>query len=186
MQALEKKSNFMLLLIIISILTLIIAALVSFILLVGINGVSTAAEGANARWGSGAAAVSAEPPDESTLATIQLFESAQPLNLMTDDPSKPTYALIEMSVKYYAKIDGIKDVQAKIALNKANLQEIVTTYFMAMNVSEFSRFETKARVKNELKQELNDFLLTTVSGERDRRRVNEIIYDVVFSSWNYQ
>jgi flagellar basal body-associated protein FliL len=73
-----------------------------------------------------------------------------------------------------------------MTLNKANLQEIVTTYFMAMSVDEFSRFETKARVKEELKQELNDFLLTTISAEKDRRKVKEVIYDVVFSAWNYQ
>ena len=182
----EKKSNFLIFLIIIAILTLIIAALVSFIMLVGINGPAISAEDYNTGGGSGSYALAGEPPDESGLAAVALLEAGKPINLMTDNASKPSYALIEMSVKYFTKVDGVKDVQAKIDLNKANLQEIVTTYFMSMNVEEFSRFETKARAKNELKQELNDFLLTTISGEKDRRRANEIIYDVVFSAWNYQ
>ena len=181
----EKKGSFFIFLIIIAILTLVIAALVSFIMLIGINQPSAVAEG-----GAGAAAtvpaMTAEPPDEESLATVVLVESGKPINLKTEDASKPAFALIEMSVKYFIKVDGIKDVSAKMTLNKANLQEIVTTYFMAMSVDEFSRFETKARVKEELKQELNDFLLTTISAEKDRRKVKEVIYDVVFSAWNYQ
>ena len=182
----EKKGNFFLFLIIIAILTLIIAVLVSFILLVGINNPAAASEGAGGGANAGAAAVAVDPPDESELATTPLIDLTAPINLKTSDAHKPSYALVELSVKYFIKIDGIKDVEAKINLNKANLQEIVTTYFMAMDVEEFSKFETKARAKEELKRELNDFLLTTISTEKDRRKVKEIIYDVVFSAWNYQ
>ena len=181
----ERKSSFFVFLIIIAILTLVIAALVSFIMLVGINA-ATAEGGAAVGGATDVYAFAGEPPDEASLATEVLFESGKPINLMSDNVSKPSYALVEMSVKYFIKIDGIKDVQAKILLNKANLQEIVTTYFMAMSVDEFSRFETKARAKEDLKRELNDFLLTTIAGEKDRRRANVIIYDVVFSAWNYQ
>jgi flagellar basal body-associated protein FliL len=170
---------------IIAILTLVIAALVSFIMLVGINGPSVSAEANNPARDADQILISGEPPKESSLATIVLLESGQPINLLTSDPTRPSYALVEMSVKYFIKIDGIKDVQAKMTLNKDNLREIVTTYFMAMSVDEFSRFETKARVKEELKKELNEFLLTTVSAE-ERRKVKEFIYDVVFSAWNYQ
>lgn len=181
----EKKGNFFLFLIIIAVLTLIIAVLVSFILLVGINGPAAAADSSNA-VNSGSPAMTGEPPDEASLATVQLIDSSQPINLMSDNPLKPSYAIVEMSVKYFSKVDGIKDVEAKMTLNKANLQEIVTTYFMAMNVEEFSRFETKAKSKDDLKQAMNEFLLTTISSEKDRRKVKEIIYDVVFSAWNYQ
>ena len=178
----EKKSSFFIFLIIIAVMTLIIAALASFILLVGITRPDAAADGG----GTPATVITGEPPDEDSLATVVLLESGKPINLKTDDPSKPSFALVEMSIKYFIKLDGIKDVQAKITLNKANLQEIVTTYFMAMSVDEFSKFETKARVKDELKKELNDFLLTTISSEKDRRKVKEVIYDCVFSAWNYQ
>ena len=181
----EKKSSFIVLLVIVAVLTLVIAALVSFILLIGIN-VPAAAESANSGRESSFISLPAEPPDESTLATIRLFESAQPLNLKTEDPAKPSFALIEVSIKYFIKVDGVKDVEAKITLNLANMREIVNTYFMAMSVDEFSRFETKAKVKQDLKKALNEFLLTTIAGEKDRKKANEIIYDVVFSSWNYQ
>ena len=181
----EKKSSFFIFLIIIAVLTLIIAALVTFIMLVGINTPSAVAEGANP-GGAPPVTVAGEPPKEDSLATVLLLESGKPINLRTDDPARPSYALIEMSVKYFTKVDGIKDVEAKMTLNKANLQEIVTTYFMAMSVEEFSKFDTKPRVKEELKKELNVFLLTTISAEKDRRKVKEVIYDVVFSAWNYQ
>ena len=182
---LEKKGSFIVFLFIIAVLTLVIAALVTFIMVVGINNPAIAAEGANTNE-SNPYVLAGEPPDEASLATIILLESGQPINLLPGDAAKPSFALVEMSVKYFIKVDGIKDVQAKMALNKANLQEIVTTYFMTMSVDEFSRFETKARAKDELKQELNEFLLTTISGEKDRRKVKEVIYDVVFSAWNYQ
>ena len=185
----EKKGNFFLLLLIIAILTLIIAALVTFIMLVGITAPAQVASNAGGE-GSGYTGppiiIYGEPPDEASLSTMQLIASNQPLNLMTDNPAKPSYALVELSIKYFNKIDGIKDVPAKIDLNKANLQEIVTTYFMAMSVEEFSRFETKTLAKNDLKRELNTFLLTTIPGEKDRRKVTEVVYDVVFSAWNYQ
>ena len=182
----EKKGSFFLFLIIIAILTLIIAVLVSFILLVGINSPAVASDGAGAQGAAGSYVATGDPPNEADLATAPLLDSNSPINLKTDSPLKPSFAIVELSVKYFTKIDGIKDVEAKINLNKANMQEIATTYFMAMDVEEFSRFETKARAKEELKQELNDFLLTTISAEKDRRRVKEVIYDVVFSSWNYQ
>jgi len=184
-KTLEKKGNFFIFLLIIAILTLIIAALVSFIMLVGISGPPAVAESAN-DTGPQAFTVVGEPPDEGALATLVLLESGKPINLMTDNASRPSFALIEMSIKYFVKVDGIKDVQAKINLNAANLQEIVTTYFMAMSVEEFSRFETKARVKDELKQEFNNYLISTISAEKDRRKVTEVVYDVVFSAWNYQ
>ena len=183
----EKKSNFLVFLVIIAILTLIIAALTTFIIIVGINGpASTAEAGDSASYSASYAMAGGIPPDEDSLSTIPLIESGQAINLASDNPAKPSYALIEMSIKYFNKIEGIKDVQAKITLNKANLQEIVTTYFMAMSVEEFSRFETKARVKEELREELNGFLLSTISTDKERRKVGDIIYDVVFSAWNYQ
>ena len=182
----EKKGNFFLFLLIIAILTLIIAVLVSFILLVGINGPGVASEGGVAPGEANPNMPAGEPPDEADLATVQLLDSSSPINLKCDNPQKPSYAIVDLSLKYFSKVDGIKDVPAKITLNTANMREIVTTYFMAMDVDEFSSFETKARAKDELKQELNNFLLTTISSEKDRRKVKEVIYDVVFSAWNYQ
>lgn len=179
----EKRGSFFLFLIIIAVLTLIIAALVAFIILIGISPPAAVAETDD--WASGPQVVYAEPPDESSLATMVLLEQGQPINLRTDDPTRPTYALVEMSVKYFIEVDGVTDANAKMSFNRANLQEIAITYFMAMNVEEFSNFGTKARVKEEMKKELNEFLLTTIPNERDRRRAGDMIYDVVFSAWNY-
>jgi flagellar basal body-associated protein FliL len=190
MKTLEKKSSF-LFLIIIAVMTLIIAVLATFILLVGINGTTMAAEGAEPGDGGAAGGGGAyntifiSPPDEEELSAMLLLDTGKPINLKSENPQKPSYAIIEMSIKYFNSVDGIKDINSKMSLNKANLQEIVTTYFMAMDVEEFSQYETKITAKNELKEQLNIFLISTIAVEKDRRKVKEVVYDVVFSAWNY-
>jgi flagellar basal body-associated protein FliL len=177
---LEKKGSFFILLIIVAVLTLIIAVLAAFIVLVGINGGGGAVVSANG------VVVMTEPPAQESLTTLQLFDTTKPMNLKKSaDSGDAKYAQIEMSVKYHNKIEGVKDVAAMMELEKASLQEIVTTYFMEMSVEEFSNFETKALVKAELKTEFNNFLISSINGEEERSKIKEVIYDVVFSAWNY-
>jgi len=193
---LEKKGSSFIFLIIIALMTLIIAVLATFILLVGISGNTMAAEnggaGGGGAGGAGGAAddsvyntIFISPPDESELSAMQLLTSSQPINLKSENPQKPSYAIVDMSIKYFNTVEGIKDINSKMTLNKANLQEIVTTYFMAMDVSEFSNFETKIAAKKDLKEQMNIFLISTIAVEKDRRKVKEIVYDVIFSAWNY-
>ena len=192
----EKKGSSFIFLIIIALMTLIIAVLATFILLVGISGNTMAAEnggaGGGGAGGAGGAAddsvyntIFISPPDESELSAMQLLTSSQPINLKSENPQKPSYAIVDMSIKYFNTVEGIKDINSKMTLNKANLQEIVTTYFMAMDVSEFSNFETKIAAKKDLKEQMNIFLISTIAVEKDRRKVKEIVYDVIFSAWNY-
>jgi len=183
---LEKKSSFFIFLFIIAVMTLIIAVLASFILLVGISGTKAEAEEPAREGGVANNTLLISPPDEEDLSIMPLLETSKPINLKSENAAKPSYAIIEMSVKFFNKLDGIKDVQSKMNLNKANLQEIVTMYFMAMDVETFSKVETKIKAKEELKEQLNFFLLSTIAVEKDRRKVKEVVYDVVFSSWNYQ
>jgi uncharacterized protein (UPF0333 family) len=182
---LEKKGNFFILLIIIAVLTLIIAVLAAFIVIVGINGSPQVASEAGAA-GSGDF-LSVTPPDESTLATMPLFADRQFFNLKnTSGSSQLSVCIVDVSIKYFTKIDGIKDVPAKLELNQGNMKEIVSTYFQELTRDEIEKISTKADAKENLKRELNEFLISTISSDKDRKKVSEIVYEVVFSGWNYQ
>jgi flagellar basal body-associated protein FliL len=184
----EKKGNFFVLLIIIAVLTLAVAVLAAFIFLVGFNQPSAAADdGAAAQAAADAAAASAvEPPDEASLTTMKLFADKQFFNLKSTDPNKLAVCIVDVSVKYFTKVDGIKDVAAKMTLNEDNLKEIVSTYFQQLTLEDLERIETRAKAKDDLKRELNEFLISTIDKASDRQKVKEIIYEVVFSGWNYQ
>jgi flagellar basal body-associated protein FliL len=183
---LEKKGNFFILLIIIAVLTLIIAVLAAFIVIVGINGSPQVAS--EAAGGGGADDfLSVTPPDESTLATMPLFADRQFFNLRnTAGSSQLSVCIVDVSIKYFTKVDGIKDVPAKLELNQGNMKEIVSTYFQELTRDEIEMISTKADAKENLKKELNEFLISTISSDKDRKKVSEIVYEVVFSGWNYQ
>ncbi|MDR1440662.1 MAG: hypothetical protein LBJ10_11925 [Clostridiales bacterium] len=182
----EKKSNFFILLIIIAVLTLIIAVLAAFIVLVGFNSPQAATAGAGPA-AEGGGVVYAAPPDESTLATLPLFADRQFFNLKNaPGSSQLSVCIVDVSIKYFTKVDGIKDVAAKLELNKSNMKEIVSTYFQDLTRDEIDKIATKAEAKENLKSELNEFLISTISSDKDRKKVTEIVYEVVFSGWNYQ
>ena len=180
----EKKSSFFIFLIIIAILTLVVAALTAFIVLVMPN-MKTTTEAS----GSVQAQVvvpSVSPPDERFISTMKLFSDRQFFNLKNEDPNRISICIVDVSIKYHNKLDGIKDVQAKMDLNMDNLKEIVSTYFQNISLDQIKEIETKAKAKDELKAELNQFLISTIDKEADRRKVTEVVYEVVFSGWNYQ
>ena len=181
---LEKKSSFFIFLIIIAVLTLVVAALTAFIVLVMPNQ-KVAAE-ASAGGQAQVVVPSVMPPDERYISTMKLFSDRQFFNLKNDDPNKISVCIVDVSIKYHNKLDGIKDVQAKMDLNMDNLKEIVSTYFQNISLDQIKQIETKAKAKEELKAEINQFLISTVDKEKDRRKVTEVVYEVVFSGWNYQ
>ena len=181
----EKKSSFFIFLIIIAVLTLIVAALTAFIVLIMPNRMS--AVDAQASGAAPQAVVTAvTPPDEKYISTMKLFSDRQFFNLKNEDPNKISVCIVDVSIKYHNKVDGIKDVPAKMDLNMDNLKEIVSTYFQNVTLDQIKEIETKARAKEDLKAELNQFLISTVDKEKDRRKVTEVVYEVVFSGWNYQ
>ena len=180
----EKKSNFFILLIIIAVLTMIIAVLAAFIIIVGIN--KPAVADVSTPGVTNAYVPGALPPDEQYISTMKLFSDKQFFNLKSDDPNKIAVCIVDVSVKYYNKLEGIKDVPAKMTLNQDNLKEIISTYFQNITLEQIKEIETKIKAKEELKIELNQFLISTIDKEKDRRNVGEIVYEVVFSGWNYQ
>ena len=176
----EKKGNFFILLIIIALLTLIIAVLAAFIILVGVNQ-QTAATSA----GTGGSLQPPAPVSESLLSTVKLFPERQILNLKSTD-GRIAAGYVDISLKYINKVDGIKDVAAKIELNEDNLREIVGNYFLRMTYEEASTPEARVRAKEDLKDEMNVFLISTIDNEKDMRKVYEIVYEVVFAGWTFQ
>ena len=180
----EKKSSFFIFLIIIAILTLVVAALTAFIVLVMPNMKTTAEPSSGAQ--TQIVVPSVTPPDERFISTMKLFSDRQFFNLKNEDPNKISICIVDVSIKYHNKLDGIKDVQAKMDLNMDNLKEIVSTYFQNISLDQIKEIETKAIAKEELKAELNQFLISTIDKEADRRKVTEVVYEVVFSGWNFQ
>ena len=169
------------LLVIIAILTLIIAVLAAFIILVGINPPQSAvANGSPPVSGPQATVI-----DEKLLTPLKLFSDKQYFNLRTDD-NRLSVVIVDVTIKYINKMDGIKDVAAKISLHEDNLKEIVCNYFQSMTYDEIKNLDTKLQAKEDLKDEMNSFLIATIEKDTDRRKVVEIVYEVVFSGWNYQ
>jgi flagellar basal body-associated protein FliL len=187
----EKKASTFLLLIIIAVQTLIVAALAVFVFIVGVSPPNMSAS-ADSPAPPAAGAESANvvialpPPDEAELATIELFGENKFFNLKSNGEAKTSVIVVNVSIKYFNKIDGIKSVDEKINKNKPNLQEIVGIYFQNKTLDEIKEAETRIQAKEDLKKEMNDYLLATIDKEKDRRKVTSIIYDVAFSGWTYQ
>ena len=190
---LEKKASTFLLLIIIAVQTLIVAALAVFVFIVGVRAPQMAASAdsmdmvasPNAPDGSGTV-ITMLPPDEADLTSLDLFGENKYFNLKNDGDGKNSVIVVNVSVKYFNKIDGIKNVAEKMNLNKANLQEIVGLYFQNKTLDEVKEADTRVEAKEILKKDMNEFLLSTIDKEKDRRKVTSVIYDVVFSGWTYQ
>ena len=176
----EKKGNFFILLIIIALLTLIIAVLAAFIILVGVNQPTIAGDGSLAMNAPAPAPVS-----ETLLSTLKLFPERQILNLRSAG-GRSGAGTVDVSIKYINKVDGIKDVAAKIGLHEDNLREIVSNYFLTKTFEQVSTLEARLQAKEDLKDEMNMFLISTIDNEKDLQKVNEVVYEVVFAGWTFQ
>jgi len=178
---LEKKSNFFVLLVIIAVLTLIIAVLSAFIIIVGINPPGVSAAESNSSSSNGAAL---QPIDDSLISTVKLFDKE--LFRVHCDEGKLAVVKADVTIKYINKIDGIKDVPAKITLHEDSLREIAGKYFQRLDCKYMGAIETRLQAKEDLKDEMNAFLLATIEKDSDRKKVSEIIYEVVFPTWTEQ
>ena len=181
----EKRGNFFVLLVVIAVLTLIIAVLSAFIMIVGVNPPVGAvhAETQPTVDESGRAALA--PMDPRLLSTIRLFPERQLFNVSCDK-DRLAVVIADVSITYINRVDGIRDVNAMITLFEDNLREIVGKYFGKMECGVISDVETRLQAKDDLKDEMNNFLISTIENERDRRRVEEIVHEVVFPTWNFQ
>jgi flagellar basal body-associated protein FliL len=180
---LEKKGNFFVLLVIIAVLTLIVAVLSAFIIIVGINPPVNSVT-AESNLSSGVRGPELQPVDDNLISTLKLFEKE--VFRVHCDEGKLAVVRADVTIKYINKLDGIKDVSAKVSLHEDSLREITGKYFQRMECTNMSLLETRLQAKEDLKDEMNAFLLATIEKDSDRRKVTEIIYEVVFPTWNEQ
>lgn len=169
---LEGKRSFFILLVIVAILTLTLAVLAGYILLVAGSPAQPKAETA--------ASETVKRPSDEELVFRKLFEEKQFFNLKTNPGEKTSVIVINIQLQYFKKVKGIKDVEAKITAYESPIKEIIATYFQGMTKEEAEKVETKTRAKEELKKKINELL---TSGQKEKK---DIIYSVVFDEWFYQ
>jgi len=171
---LNGKGSFFILLMVIAFLSLSLTVLALYVFVFGGNG---SGKGVDA----GQATVQYVPKD-SELAEISLFEGEKVFNLKSGDKDGKYISAIRVSIKlkYFIKVDGIKDVAGKLEARQSEMRELVGNYFLNMTLDEVSKPETKEKAKKELKEQINKLLLASEKIKTD------LVYSVVLEDWFYQ
>ena len=165
----ESRSSYVVLLVIIAILTLTLAALAGYIVIV-----SSSESKAN----------SSEVNNEiirvqdQDLSVISLFEDDNFFNLKSEN--KLSVIQISAQLKYKKSVKGIKNVDEKINFNLGKIKEIFGTYFQNLSVEDVKKPDAKATANEELVKIINEHLL---SNEKYRE---DIVYEIEFDKWFYQ
>lgn len=167
----EGKSTFLILLLIIVVLVVTLAVLTAFIFF-GNNGSDVSTE-----------TVQEEVlvPNDEDLNFLELFEETKFYNLKPDEDNSAPIIQIDITLYYFNKVKGIKNVDEKIVQYSSKVKEITGLYFQNKTVTEIKtdpEFWTKT--KEELKIRINKVLTSNEKSKED------IVYEVVFESWNYQ
>lgn len=166
------KGTFLIMLTIIVILVVTIAALTIFILYGGLTEPDNTANVATAET---------KVPQDNELGYIKLFNEAKYCNLKPDGENSNPILQVDITLYYYKKVKNIRDVEQKITQYSSKTRELVGLYFQDKTLTEIKNNpEFWAEAKEELKKEINKLLTT------NERVKAEIIYEVVFESWNYQ
>jgi len=167
---LASKSSFIILLSIVAVLTLVLAAMAGYLLLVAGTPQTTA--------GTSNDSVQ-EIPDPDKLSRKKLFEEKKYFNLKSDDGE---ISVIQVGVElvYFNKVKGIKNVEEKITSYESQIKEILGTYFQQMTLEQVKEPESKKKAKEDLKKQINNLICS------NEKIQNEIIYDIVFDEWFYQ
>lgn len=167
------KGSFFILLIVIAFLSLSLTVLALYVFVFGGNGSGK---------GTDAGQTIVSVPKDSELAEVSLFEEEKVFNLKSKDKDEKYLSAIRVSIKlkYFIKVDGVKDVAAKLQAHQSDMRELVGNYFLNMTYDEVSKPETKEKTKKELKEQINKLLLETEKIKTD------LVYSVVLEEWFYQ
>jgi flagellar basal body-associated protein FliL len=165
------KGTFLTMLIVIVILVVTIAALTMFIFYGGMTGSERTAN---------LSATAVNMPKDDELGFISLFKGDKYCNLKPDEENPSPILQVDITLYYYKKIRGIKNVEEKINQYSSKARELVGLYFQGKTLTEIKENDFWNKAKEELKREINK-LLTANEKNKD-----DIIYEVVFESWNYQ
>jgi flagellar basal body-associated protein FliL len=167
---LGSTSSFIILLSIVAVLTLVLAAMAGYLLLIAGTPQTTAGTSNNS--------LQAIPhPDE--LSRKKLFEEKKYFNLKSDEGE---ISVIQVGVElvYFSKVKGIKNVEERITSYESQIKEALGTYFQQMTLEQVKDPGSKKKAKEDLKKQINTLLS---SNEKNQY---EIIYDIVFDEWFYQ
>jgi flagellar basal body-associated protein FliL len=169
---LEFKGTSFILIIIITVLTLALAALAGYIFLVQDNNPGETA--AVVQYG--------EVPDDSELSTIELFEGNKYFNLKNTDPNKISVIQVGISLQYFKEIKQNKNiiVPEKINAYLPEIKELIGTYFLSVSLEDVKQPDFKQQTKEELKARINELLNT---GDLTSY---EYVYKVIFDDWLFQ
>ncbi|HEY9059833.1 MAG TPA: flagellar basal body-associated FliL family protein [Pseudobacteroides sp.] len=169
------KGSFFVLLIVVAFLSLSLAVLAIYVFVFGGNN--------SGKETKVVETVTVTTPKDSELAEMALFEGDKIFNLKSSPSSEEkSLAAIRVSIKlkYFIKVEGIKDVAVKLKAYESEMRELVGNYFLNMSVDEVSKPETKEKTKKELKQQINHLLLESEIIKTD------LVYSVVLEDWFYQ
>jgi flagellar basal body-associated protein FliL len=173
---LSGKGSFFVLIIIVAVLSLSSAVLAIILLFGGNNG-----SGKDTKV---VETVTVTTPKDSELAEMALFEGDKIFNLKSNQASQEDKSIaairVGIKLKYFIKVEGIKDVAVKLKAYESEMRELVGNYFLNMTLEEVSKPETKEKAKKELKQQINELLLESEIIKTD------LVYSVVLEDWFYQ
>lgn len=167
----EKKGSFIILLVIIAVLTLSLALLAGYMFFIS-GQPSTKKDTVQTNQ--------PKVPDDSEFAYKDLFESEQNYNLKMDEDGQIHVIQINVTLKYFKDVKGIKNIEEKLSAYDKMIKECIGTYFMNISVDEVRNADVKERIKKELTKKINDLLKSS------EKQKSDIVYDVIFDKWFYQ
>lgn len=166
----EGKKSFFIILIIVAFLAIAVLGLTGFIL------VTQSAGGAQHAQAKPISEEDKRPKDEE-LEKMELFEKEEFFNLKPTQTEKTPIIALIIELKYFKKVDGVKDVHKKVVGYEADMSEIISSYFQKMTKEEAISEQTKMKSKEELKEKINKLL----SGSE--KEYKDFIYEVTFKKW---
>ena len=170
----EGKSSFFVLLFIVAFLSLALAILAGYVFFFSGSGNKTEV-----------VSVQTEVPDDEDLASMILFDGKKIFNLKKEsdagDASKAVPVIqVNVELKYFKKVKGIKNIQEKITSKQGEIKEIINNYFLNTTLEEVSQTTAKEKAKKELTKQINDLFKSSESGKKD------IVYTIIFEEWFFQ
>lgn len=170
------KGSFFILLVVIAFLSLSLAVLAIYVFVFGGN--------SSGKETKVVQTVTVTAPKDSDLAEVALFEGDKIFNLKTSPESQEEKSLaairVSIKLKYFIKVEGVKDVAVKLKAYESEMRELVGNYFLNMTLDEVAKPETKEKAKKELKKQINELLLESEIIKTD------LVYSVVLEDWFYQ
>ncbi|MCX7922382.1 MAG: flagellar basal body-associated FliL family protein [Clostridia bacterium] len=166
----EGKGSFFVLLIIVAVLTLTLAVLAGYLFFVSGSPRNTVEVSKQE---------TTQVPKDEELQKLDLYgeNGTEILTLKKTNEKQIAVITVNVELKYYKEIKGIKDPKSKLEFYTSEVKELISTYFQKMTLDEVNAPETKEKTAKELKNKINDLLN---ANEKEKK---PIVYSVNFGKW---